>query len=163
MCEKDVRCAQLSCKKNHDLRCYIKRVAASQCLTQLSRAQTIGKVASGQFFWMHSGVEVACGFEAARASTQASKWLWRGNIAIRACNGFEVASEQPFRAHSGFKAASEQPFEHIVASKCLQSNRFERIVASKWLQCLLCVASEQPFRAQCNVASKWLKWLSCVK
>ena len=135
-------------QKNHYLRCYIKRVAASQCLKQLYRAQTIGKVASGQFFWMHSGFEVACGFEAARASTHRLRsGFGEATLPIRACSGFEVASEQPFRAHSGFKVASEQPFEHIVASKCFQSNHFERIVASKWLKWLLCVASEQPFRA----------------
>ena len=31
----------------------------SQCLKQLDRAQTIGEVASEQFFWMHSGFKVA--------------------------------------------------------------------------------------------------------
>ena len=46
-------------QKNFYLRCYIKRVAASQFLKQFYRAQTIGEVASEQFFWMHSGFEVA--------------------------------------------------------------------------------------------------------
>ena len=167
-------------QKNHYLRCYIKRVAASQCLKQLYRAQTIGKVASGQFFWMHSGFEVACGFEAARASTHRLRsGFGEATLPIRACSGFEVASEQPFRAHSGFKVASEQPFEHIVASKCFQSNHFERIVVSKWLKWLLCVASKwlqsihfehivaakwlQSSHFERTLAPKWLKWLPCVK
>ena len=46
-------------QKNRYLRCYIKRVAASQFLKQSHQAQTIGEVALEQFFWMHSGFEVA--------------------------------------------------------------------------------------------------------
>ena len=73
---------------------------------------------------MHSGFAVACGFETARASTG----FGEATLPIRACSGFEVASEQPFRAHSGFKVASEQPFDHIAHSG------FEML-------------AEQPFRA----------------
>ena len=91
--------------------------------------------------WLRSG------FEAARASTHRIRsGFGEATLPTRACSGFEVASEQ-FRTHRGFKVASEQPFEHIVASKCFQSNHFERRVASKWLKWFLCVASEQPFRA----------------
>ena len=125
-----------------------KGVASSQSLKQLYRAQTIGTVASGQIFQKHSGFAVACGLEAVRASTQRLRsGFGEPTLPIRACSGFEVASEQPCRAHSGFKVASEQPFEHIVASKWFQSNHFERIVASKWHKWLLRVASEKPFRA----------------
>ena len=46
-------------QKNHYLRCCIRHIAASQFLKQLYGAQTIGEVASEQFFWMHSGFEVA--------------------------------------------------------------------------------------------------------
>ena len=41
------------------LQCCIRRIEASQFLKQLYGAQTIGEVASEQFFWMHSGFEVA--------------------------------------------------------------------------------------------------------
>ena len=55
----DIQGRTAELQKNQYLRCYIKRVAASQFLKQSYQARTIGEVALEQFFWMHSGFEVA--------------------------------------------------------------------------------------------------------
>ena len=53
--------------------------------------------------------------------------------AIGSAQWLQSGFRATFRAHSGFEMLSEL--------------HFERIVASNWLKWLLCVASEQPFRA----------------
>ena len=58
-CVKKIQGRTAKLQKNHYFQFYMKRVAASQFLKQLYQAQTIGEVASEQFFWMHSGFEVA--------------------------------------------------------------------------------------------------------
>ena len=84
-------------------------------------------------FGMHSGFEVACDLEAARASTHKfQKWLGRDNIANSNLQSLRGGSEQPFRVHSGFKAVSEQPFEHIMASKCFHMVPLTIVCLSEW-------------------------------
>ena len=78
-------------------------------------------------FGMHSGIEVACGLEAARASTHKfQKWL--GNFANSNLQSLRGGSEQPFRAHSGFKVVSEQ----IMASKCFHMLPLTIVCLSEW-------------------------------